>query len=124
MPKQYWSDAILNANYLINRIPSTAIDNKIPLEIFFQRKINVDHLRVFGCTSFVKIKRKDKLDVNSIKTIFWGTHQNLKATNVMIQLQKKTYISRDVTFIENEPYFQDKNDHDPCTIDHADPILP
>jgi Reverse transcriptase (RNA-dependent DNA polymerase) len=42
----------------------------------------------------------------------------------MIQLQKKTYISRDVAFIENEPFFQDKNDHDPCTIDHAYPILP
>jgi hypothetical protein len=29
-------------------------------------------LRVFGCTSFVKIKRKDKLDVNSIKNHFFG----------------------------------------------------
>jgi hypothetical protein len=84
-------------------------------------------LRVFGCTNFVKIKRNDKLDVNSIKTIFLGTHQNLKAPNVMTPLQKKN-ISRNVTFIENELYFQDKNkletQNNPCTIDQADLILP
>jgi hypothetical protein len=70
VPKVYWSDAILNANYLINRLPSAPLGNKIPLEVLFQRKININHLRIFRCVCFVKIKRKDKLNVNSIKTIF------------------------------------------------------
>jgi hypothetical protein len=127
MPKQYWSDAILNVNYLINRIPSTAIDNKVPLEILFQRKINIDRLWIFGCTSFVKIKRKDKVDVNSIKTNFLGYSSKSKGYRCYDPITKKLYISRDVIFIENEPYFQDKNNlethNNPCTIDQADPIL-
>jgi hypothetical protein len=38
VPKEYWSDAILSANYLINRLPSSTIDNKISLEILFKEK--------------------------------------------------------------------------------------
>jgi hypothetical protein len=47
IPKVYWSDAILNANYLINRLPSAPLGNKIPLEVLFQRKNNINHLRIF-----------------------------------------------------------------------------
>jgi hypothetical protein len=42
------------------------------LEIVKGRKIDLDHIRVFGCTSFVHIKRNNKFDKNSIKTIFLG----------------------------------------------------
>jgi hypothetical protein len=33
VPKCFWSDAILSANYLINRLPSSVLNDKIPLEI-------------------------------------------------------------------------------------------
>ena len=72
VPKEYWSDAILTATYLINRLPSTILQNKSPREIIFERKINIEHLRVFGCVVFVHKKRSDKFDCNSVKTIFLG----------------------------------------------------
>jgi hypothetical protein len=53
VPKIFWSEVILTATYLINRLLSTNLSFKSPLKIFYNRKINLDHLRVFGCTCFV-----------------------------------------------------------------------
>jgi hypothetical protein len=45
---------------------------KITSQIFIGRKIDLDHILVFGCISFVHVKRNNKFDKNSIKTIFLG----------------------------------------------------
>lgn len=52
IPKIYWSDVILIANYLINRLSSGRLENKSSLEILYKRKFNIDHLRTFGCIVF------------------------------------------------------------------------
>jgi hypothetical protein len=128
VPKVYWSDAILNANYLINRLPSTPLGNKIPLEVLFQRKININHLRIFRCVCFFKIKRKDKLNVNSIKTIFLEYSSYSKEYKCYDPIHKKSYISRDIIFVENESFFKEKNKIEnqvnPNTIGQTNSILP
>ena len=53
VPKVFWSEAILTATYLINRLPSTILNNKSPIEVIYKNKPNMDHLRVFGCVSYV-----------------------------------------------------------------------
>jgi hypothetical protein len=98
VPKIYWSDAVLISTYLINRLPSVVLKNKSPLEIIYQRKINVNHLRVFGCTCFVHQNKRDKLDYTSIKTIFLGYSSQKKGYKCYDPINKKLYISRDVTF--------------------------
>jgi transposase InsO family protein len=47
VPKFFWSEGVITATYLINKLPSVILDFKSPLEILFQRKINLNHLRVF-----------------------------------------------------------------------------
>ena len=79
VPRQYWSDAILTATYLINRLPSVRLKNKSPLEILYQRKINIDHLRVFGCVCFIYKKRRDKFDSTSTKGVFLGYSTDRKS---------------------------------------------
>jgi hypothetical protein len=106
IPKIYWSDAVLTATYLINRLPSVKLKNMSPLEILKERKIDMDHIRVFGCTCFVHIKRNDKLDRNSVKTIFLGYSSGKKGYKCYDPKNHKLYISRDVSFIESEPYYQ------------------
>jgi Integrase core domain/GAG-pre-integrase domain len=68
--KSFWSDAILTVIYLINRLPTPVLENQSPLETLNKRKMSLNHLKNFGCTSFVHIKRTDKLDKNAVKTIF------------------------------------------------------
>jgi hypothetical protein len=55
-----------------------------PLEILKGVKVDLDHIRVFGCTCFVHIKRNDKLDKNSVKAIFRVFFCIKKGISVMI----------------------------------------
>ena len=54
VPIRHWGDAVLTACFLINRMPSSSIKNKIPHSILFPKEtlFHVDP-RIFGCTCFV-----------------------------------------------------------------------
>jgi hypothetical protein len=91
----FWSDAILCATYLINILPSIKLNNRSPLEILYQRKINLEHLRVFGCVAFVKIKRISKLDFISTKVIFLGYSLVAKGYKCYDPI-KKRYLFREM----------------------------
>ena len=51
---RHWGDAVLTVYFLINRMPSSSIKNKIPYSILFPKEplFHVDP-RIFGCTCFV-----------------------------------------------------------------------
>jgi hypothetical protein len=72
VPERFLSEAILTVVHLINRLSSPILKNKSSIEILENRKVQLDHLRVFGCTCFVHKKRHDKLDKNAFKALFLG----------------------------------------------------
>jgi hypothetical protein len=119
VPKRFWSEAVLTAVHLINRLPSIVLKNKSPLEILNKRKSKLDHLRVFGCICFVHIKRHDKLDKNAVKTIFLGYSSQKKGYKCYDPTSHKIYTSRDVTFFENESFYKEKGDIDKQDFMHS-----
>ena len=74
VPKKFWSQGVLTATYLINRLPSRVLDFKSPYEVLKGRKLNLSQLKVFGCTCFVHIQssHRDKLDPRAVKCVFLG----------------------------------------------------
>jgi hypothetical protein len=92
VPKRFWSEAVLTVVHLINRLPTPILNHKSPFSVLTNQSINLDHLRIFGCTCFIHIKRHDKFDKNALKTIFLGYSSKQKVTNVLI-LANKNYIS-------------------------------
>ena len=74
VPKRFWSQGVMAAVYIINRLPSRVLEFKSPLEVMKGRKIDLSHLRVFGCVCFVHIQshHRDKLDPRALKCIFLG----------------------------------------------------
>jgi hypothetical protein len=64
VPKFLWSEAVMTAAYLINRMSSRILGMKTPCEILLGSNIFVIPPRVFGCTCFVRDHRTtvDKLD--------------------------------------------------------------
>jgi transposase InsO family protein len=108
VPKRFWSEAVLTAVHLINRLPSIVLKNKSPLEILHKRKSKLDHLRVFGCIYFVHIKRHDKLDKNTVKTIFFGYSSQKKGYKCYDPTSHKLYTSRDVIFFKTNRFTKKK----------------
>ena len=73
--KYLWSDVVLSAGHLINRIPSFALDGQIPFSFLYSKKsVFSITLRVFGCTYFVQdlSPALDKFSPRSIQCVFVG----------------------------------------------------
>ncbi len=53
LPHQLWGEAARAANYLKNRLPTTALDGMTPFEAWHGHKPNVRDVRQFGSTAYV-----------------------------------------------------------------------
>ena len=53
LPKSFLGYALNTYSYLLNHAPSKVVDST-PYEIWYKRKPNVKHLKVWGCPAFVK----------------------------------------------------------------------
>ena len=88
------------------------LDNKSIVEVLksfyphFKTSNGLTH-RVFGCTAFVHVhsQHRDKLDPRAIKCVFLGYSSTQKGYKCYSASTRKFYISADVTFTENKPFF-------------------
>ena len=74
LPKIFRIDTIDAACYLMNWSPHTRLNGGIPKEKWSEKKVELGHLRVFGCTAYVHIAAGEwnKLDARSKKIVFLG----------------------------------------------------
>lgn len=103
MPLKFWDQAFLAATYLINRIPSRVINNMTPLHKLFQRQVDYNSLRTFGCACWPNLRpyNTHKLAFRSKQCVFLGysnLHKGFKCLDIPTG---RIYISRDVTFDEH-----------------------
>lgn len=76
---KFWFDAVASAVYIINRSPTSCLKDKVPAELWFGRKPNLQKLRVFGCVAIVcKPQRQinGKFDAKGKKAIMLGYCDN------------------------------------------------
>eukprot|EP00253_Pinus_taeda_P010933 PITA_10933 len=62
------------ACYLVNKSPSSALEDKTPQEVWTSKKPSLSHMRVFGCDTFVHVpkEKRTKLDSKFGKCNFNG----------------------------------------------------
>ncbi|KOM54435.1 hypothetical protein LR48_Vigan10g032700 [Vigna angularis] len=108
VPVHHWGDAVLTACFLINRMPSSSLNNKIPHTVIFLND-TLYHVspRVFGCMCFVHNVSPglDKLSAKAIKCVFLGYSRLQKGYKCYSPSTKRYYMSADVTFFEDTPFF-------------------
>ncbi|KAL0746003.1 hypothetical protein Bca101_101497 [Brassica carinata] len=111
VPKRFWSDAVITACYLINRIPTRILEDKALFEVLNNNKPVLDHLRVFGCISYVLIpgEIRNKLEAKSIKAMMIGYSTTQKGYKCFVPETRRVLVSRDVKFFEEKSYYEDKD---------------
>jgi len=101
----FWEFAVDTANYIHNRLPHQGIQNKIPFEVFYNKPVDYNTFRVFGCRVyfFVPKELRSKFDNNSHPGIFLGYCDHPSTYKILDVINNKIIQSRTVEFMENEP---------------------
>jgi len=101
----FWDFAIQYSNYIYNKIPHSGIGNKIPDEVFYNKKANINHIKVFGCVTYYKNfeQNKQKFQPNSNKGIFLGFSEKRNSYIIMDFEDFKIHHVREIYCEEDEP---------------------
>jgi hypothetical protein len=119
---KFWVEAVACSVYLLNRSPMTSLKLKVPQEAWSGTKLNVAHLRTFGCIAYAHIhsELRKKLNDRSEKCIFTGYSETSKAYRLYNPITKKLTLSKDVKFLENQFWSDSENQQ----MDSQNPFLP
>jgi len=89
--------------YLKARSPHKVIDEMAPKEKWGRKRLEVQHLRTFGCITYVhKLDQtRNKLKSKNDKCIFVGYGHDSKAYHLLDAATQKLIISHDIVFSEH-----------------------
>lgn len=92
---------------MLNRTGRSSVKNRTPYELWYERKLVVDHFRIFGTEVYVHIpkEKRKKWNAKSKKGVFVGYCDDTKGYRIWLPDEKKIMIGRDVIFNE-EPLAQ------------------
>ena len=108
VPHQFWGDVVLTACYLINRMPSSTLQGKIPHQVLYpHQSLHPLPPRVFGSICFAHALDPgiDKLSPRSHKCVFLGYPRSQKGYKCYSPTLRRYFISADVTFFESVSFF-------------------
>ena len=73
LPEYLWGEAIKTSNYILNRVPRKYVP-KTPFELWTSRKPSLNHFRVWGCPTEVRLynPQEKKLDPRTVRCYFIG----------------------------------------------------
>jgi hypothetical protein len=82
--QELWAEAVGTSCYMVNRSPSSVLDDKTPHEVWSGKKPSLQHVRVFGCDSYVHVpeENRSKMDKKAEKCIFIGYKDGVKGYKI------------------------------------------
>jgi hypothetical protein len=102
VPLSFWSDCILTAVHLINRIPTQILSNKSPHKKLFSTSPSYSHFKIFGCFAYISTlsRHRTKFDSRATSCIFVGYPFGTKGYKFFNLHTNSITISRDAVFHE------------------------
>jgi hypothetical protein len=100
MPPTYWVEALSIVMFLINRRPSSSINNGIPYYLLHHKMLDYSILRVFGCLCYRNLSAttRHKLAPHSSTCVFLGYPPSQKGYRCLDLSNRKIIISRHIIF--------------------------
>ena len=80
LPMHLWEEVAKKMVYVQKCNPHRVLKNKTPEEVFSGKKLEVSHLRIFGCPVYIYIPKEKRMRLDpSVKIgIFVGYNDTLK----------------------------------------------
>ncbi|KAM0055171.1 putative RNA-directed DNA polymerase [Helianthus debilis subsp. tardiflorus] len=109
--RPFWPEAASTATYLINRLPTKALDSKTPIQVLSEFTKIPPPLtlppRVFGCTVYAHIPKHDrgKLGPCAEKCVFVGYGVDQKGYRCYSPKRKHMYTTLNCDFLETEYFY-------------------
>lgn len=102
LPLSFWGYCVETVVYLMNRLPSSVLNNVSPYEILSKEPPTYSHLKVIGCLAFAVNPSftTDKLAARAVPCLFIGYPASRKGYQLLDLTTNKTFTSRDVQFHE------------------------
>ena len=84
LPKKLWVKAPNTSLFLLNRLPTKALETRTPFEAWFGYKPKLINLNIFGCLyfSYIPQNKRDKLDNKVGAGIFVGYNAATKSYKI------------------------------------------
>ncbi|KFY82599.1 hypothetical protein V500_10440 [Pseudogymnoascus sp. VKM F-4518 (FW-2643)] len=105
LPRKLWSEALMAACYLRNRLP-IGPGNMSPEEAYSGKKPSVAHIRVWGCVAYANLSMEqrggDKLAPNAIRTALVGYMPTSKQYRLYDPVGDQIIIATSVRFVEDQ----------------------
>ena len=111
----FWAEAAITAIYLLNRSPTSALDNKLtPYEAWTGTKPELNHLRIFGCKAYALIpiekrKGKGKLHPKTQECTFIGYSPTTKQWRLWDPKSGRMFYTANAVFDESKVGGSDVN---------------
>eukprot|EP00253_Pinus_taeda_P017234 PITA_17234 len=102
---EFWAEAVETTCYLVNKSPSSALEDNTPQEVWNGKKPSLSHLRVFGCHTYVHVpkEKRIKLDSKYERCIFIRTVREAIDLEVG-KLWKEAMVDEMTSLHKNEPW--------------------
>ena len=97
----FWSDCVLTATYLVNRLPSPILGHITLYELLYsQKKVDYSNFRVFGCLAFAFILQahRTKFHPRATMCVFLGYPTGIKGYKLYDIQARQCFVSKDVVF--------------------------
>jgi hypothetical protein len=100
LPGRYWTKGLHTATYLLNRLPTKAIQVVCPHIALFGSVLSYEHLRVFSCACYTNTAATAprKLAPHSTQCVFFGYSSDHKGYRCIDLSTNHLIISRHVVF--------------------------
>ena len=102
LPTSLWGKALKTAEYILNRVPTKAID-KTPYEIWTSKRPSLKHLHIWGCPPEARPYRPNekKLDSRTISCYFIGFSERSRGYKFYDPTTKAIFETGNARFFED-----------------------